>query len=148
MTKPHPPTFITNVRLNAVEHAQAKLHDCVRCYFAFKKMCWSSHLDINITHRIESLMFKIIARWEPALENIEQAAQANGQMAKCVVAAARLNRRTIYQRYASHMQDLADRMAEELIQPANIENTICRTFGFEEGPRWDSPGNIQCINAV
>ncbi len=69
-------------------------------------------------------------------------------MAKYVVAATRLNQCAIYQRYASHMQDLADRMIEDLIQLANIESTICRIFSFEEGPLWNSPGNIRCINAV
>ncbi len=93
-------------------------------------------------------MFDIIARWEHALEDIERAAPANGRTAMSVVAAARLNRRAIYQRYALHMQDLADRMADNLIQLANIEDTIHRVFGFEEGPLWDSPGNIRCINAV
>ncbi len=39
----------THIRLNAVEHLQAKLHECIRCYFAFKKMHWSSCLDVSIT---------------------------------------------------------------------------------------------------
>ncbi len=106
---------VTHIRVNAAEHLQAKLHDCVRCYFAFKKMRWSGRLDINITRRIESLMFDIIARWEHALEDIERAAQVNGRTAKYVVAATRLNRCAIYQRYASHMQDLADQMPDDLI---------------------------------
>ncbi len=87
-------------------------------------------------------MFEIAAHWETALENIEQAAQANNQMAKYIVATAQLNQHAIYQHYASHMQDLADRLPEDQICPANIENTICWTFGFEEGLLWDSPGNI------
>ncbi len=69
---------VTHICINAAEHPQAKLHDCVRCYFAFKKMRWSGRLDIDITRRIESLMFEIVARWEHALEDIERAAQANG----------------------------------------------------------------------
>ncbi len=40
------------------------------------------------------------------------------------------------------MQGLADRMPDDQIQPANIEDTIIQVFGFEEGPLWDSPGNI------
>ncbi len=79
---------VTNIHVNAAEHLQAKLHDCVRCYFAFKKMRWSGRLDVDFTHRIESLMFEIIAHWEPALEDIERVAQVNGRMAKYVVAAA------------------------------------------------------------
>ncbi len=67
----------THICNSSTKYPQAKLHECIRCYFAFKKMCWSSHLDISITHRIESLMFEIVARWEAALENIEQAAKAN-----------------------------------------------------------------------
>ncbi len=132
----------THICLNAAEYPQAKLHDCVRCYFTFRKQCWSSRLDINVTRRIESLMFEIIGRWETTLEGIERAAQSLNRMAKYVMATAHLNKRAIFQRYASHMQDLADRVAEERIRPASIETTIRRTFGFEEGPLWDSPGNI------
>ncbi len=43
------------------------------------------------------------------------------------------------------MQELAD---ENRIQPADIEDTIHRVFGFEDGPLWDSPDNIRRINAV
>ncbi len=39
-------------------------------------------------------------------------------------------------------------MLEDQLHPASIENTIRRTFAFEEGPLWDSPSNIRCINAV
>ncbi len=72
----------------------------------------------------------------------------NHQTAKYVVAAARLNQHAIFQCYASHMQDLADRMPKDQVHPADIENTIHQTFAFEEGPLWDSPGNIQHINAI
>ncbi len=65
-------------------------------------------------------MFEIVARWESALDNIKQAARANGQSAKWIVGAARLNRRTIYQRYAMHMQSLTDRMPQDLLRLASI----------------------------
>ncbi|MCP4596425.1 hypothetical protein, partial [Neptuniibacter sp.] len=68
------------------------------------------------------MMYEVHARWEPALENIERLAQESDRMAKYVVAAARLNRRAIYQRYASHMQELADHLPDDQIQPANIED--------------------------
>ncbi len=68
---------VTHLCVIATEHPQVKLHDCMRCYFAFKKMHWCSRLDIDMTHRIESMMFEVHARWEPALENIERLAQEN-----------------------------------------------------------------------
>ncbi len=75
-------------------------------------------------------------------------AHENDRTAKYVAVAARLNRRAIFQRYATHMQELADKMKEDLIQPADIEDTIHRVFGFEDGPLWDSPNNIRRLNAV
>ncbi|MCP4595003.1 hypothetical protein, partial [Neptuniibacter sp.] len=137
---------VTNLHVIAGEHPQSKLHDSVRCYFAFRKMRWSSRLDIDMTHRIESMMFEIYAQWEPALRGIERVAHENDRTAKYVVAAARLNQRAIFQCYATHMQDLADKIQDEnWIQPADIEDTIRRVFGFEDGPLWDSPNNIRCI---
>ncbi len=50
---------VTYLRVIAGEHPQSKLHESIRCYFTFKKMRWSSRLDINMTHRIESMMFEI-----------------------------------------------------------------------------------------
>ncbi len=132
----------THIHNHSTEYPQVKLHECVHCYFAFKKVCWSNRLDIFQSHRIEALMCGIVAQWETALENIEQAAQANNQSAKYIVAAAQLNRHAIYQHYASHMQDLADRMPEDQVRQADIEGMIRRTFGFEDGPLSDSPGNI------
>ncbi len=69
-------------------------------------------------------MFEIIGRWESTLEGIERAAQSLNRMAKYVMAAAHLNKWAIFQRYASHMQDLADRVAEEQIRLASIKTTI------------------------
>ncbi len=40
------------------------------------------------------------------------------------------------------MQDLADGVPEDQIHMASIEKTIRQTFGFEEGPLWDSPKNV------
>ncbi len=87
-------------------------------------------------------MFDIVAHWESALESIERVAHENDRTAKYIVAAARLNRRTIYQQYATHMQDLSDRVADDHLRLANIEDMIHQTFSFEEGPLWDSPANI------
>ncbi len=130
----------THILNHATEYPQAKLHECLCCYFNFKKMCWCDCLNIYQTHRIKALIFEIAARWDPALESIEQAARANNQSAKWVVGTAQLNQCTIYQHYAMHMQDL--------LHPASIEDMIHWTFGFEDGPLFDSPGNIQQINAI
>ncbi len=72
----------------------------------------------------------------------------NNQTAKYVVATAQLNQHAIYQRYAMHMQDLADRVLHDMIRLTDIEGTIHRTFGFEDSLLYDSPGNIRRINAV
>ncbi len=68
---------VAYLRVIAGEHPQSKLHDSVRCYFTFRKMRWCSCLDVDMTHRIESMMFEICARWEPALRNIEREAHEN-----------------------------------------------------------------------
>ncbi len=64
------------------------------------------------------------------------------------MAAARLNWHAISQRYAVHMQELANKVSDTQLRPANIEDTIRQVFGFEEGPLWDSPANIRRINAI
>ncbi len=46
------------------------------------------------------------------------------------------------------MQDLADRVAEDQIRLASIEDTIRRVFGFEDSLLWDSPGDVRRINAA
>ncbi len=133
---------VTHILNHAVENPQAKLHECIRCYFNFKKVCWCDHLNIIQTNRIESLMFEIIARWESTLNNIEQMAQASNLSAKWVMGAARLNRHAIYQRYTTHMQGLADKLPSDQIHPASIEDTIRWTFGFNDGQLFDTPNNI------
>ncbi len=40
------------------------------------------------------------------------------------MAAARLNRHAIYQRYAMHMQKLADEMLQDKVRLASIEDMI------------------------
>ncbi len=40
----------THIRNNATEYPQAKLHECIHCYFAFKKMHWSDRLNLYQTH--------------------------------------------------------------------------------------------------
>ncbi len=81
-------------------------------------------------------MFEIVARWDSSLVNIEQMARANNQLAKWVMGAARLNQRAINQRYAAHMQRLADEVLQDKICPASIEDMIHRTFQFNEGLLW------------
>ncbi len=39
-------------------------------------------------------------------------------------------------------------MPEDQVHPASIKDMIRRTFGFEDGSLFDSPGNIRCITAV
>ncbi len=142
-------TFVVDHIINyATNHLQAKFHKCIHCYFNFKKARWCNCLNILQTHRIESLMFEIVAQWDSTLENIEQTAQANNQSAKWVMSAARLNQHAIYQCYAMHMQKLADEILQDRIRPASIKDTIRRTFQFDNGPLWDSPHNIQQINAT
>ncbi len=46
------------------------------------------------------------------------------------------------------MQKLADEIPQDRICPASIEDTIHWTFQFDNGPLWDSPHNIQQINAT
>ncbi len=58
------------------------------------------------------------------------------------MSAARLNQHAIYQRYAMHMQKLADEMPQDKICPASIEDTIRWTFGFDDGQLFDTPNNI------
>ncbi len=93
-------------------------------------------------------MFEIIACWESTLNNIEQTARVSNQSPKWVVGAARLNRHAIYQHYAMHMQGLADKLPSDQIRLASIEDMIRRTFGFNDGQLFDTPSNIQRIDAV
>ncbi len=74
--------------------------------------------------------------------------EENGCSAKWVIAAARLNQHAIYQHYAKNMQRLADKHPPENVHPASIEDTIRRTFQFEQGSLWDTPHNIAQINAA
>ncbi len=120
----------------------------MHCYWNFKDSHWCDCLNIYQMHRIESLMFKIVARWESTLNNITRTAEANRQSAKWVIAAAHLNQCAIYQRYAEHMQRLANEHPPEMVHPASIEDMICRTFQFEQGWLWDSPYNVEQINAT
>ncbi len=73
-----PYSHITYVIDHIINHAAnnlwAKFHESIRCFFNFEKSCWCNHLNILQTHRIKSLMFEIIARWDSTLDNIEQMA--------------------------------------------------------------------------
>ncbi len=75
-------------------------------------------------------------------------ASANNQLAKWVMSAAQLNQHTIYQHYTVHMQKLADEVLQDKLRPASIEDTIRQTFQFDNGPLFDTPNNIQRINAI
>ncbi len=68
-----------------------------RCFWNFQTGHWSDRLNIPQTHRIESLMFEVVDRWESTLADILWMAEENGCSAKWVVAAARLNQHAIYQ---------------------------------------------------
>ncbi len=133
---------VTHILNHAAENPQAKLHECIRCYFNFKKVCWCDRLNVFQTKRLKSLMFEIVARWESTLENIEQMVLASNQLAKWIVGAARLNWHAIYQRYATHMQNLADRLPQDQLHPASIEGTIYQTFGFNDGPLLNTLSNV------
>ncbi len=93
-------------------------------------------------------MFKIIERWKSTLADILRMAKQNRRSAKWVIAAAHINQRAIYQRYAEHMQKLADEHPLEKVHPASIKDTIRQTFQFEQELLWDSPYNIQQINSA
>ncbi len=84
----HIPYVVDHIINHATNNPQAKFHESIRCFFNFQDACWCDRLNILQTHRIESLMFEIVARWDSTLENIEQMAQANSQLAKWVVSAA------------------------------------------------------------
>ncbi len=91
-------------------------------------------------------MFEVTERWDSSLTDILQRAKENGHSAKWVIAAACINQHAIWQCHTEHMQTLADEHPPERVHPASIEDTICRTFQFEQGPLWDSPYNIEQIN--
>ncbi len=139
---------IEHIINQAANHPQAKFHELMSCYWNFQDSRWCDHLNIYQMHHLESLMFEIVERWESTLANITRMAEVNGQSAKWVIAAAHLNQRAIYQCYAEHMQKLADEHPPETIHPARNEDTICRTFQFNQGPLWDLPYNIEQINAA
>ncbi len=53
-------SIVTHVLNHAVEHPQAKLHKCIRCYFNFKKVRWCDRLNIYQTKRLKTLMIEIV----------------------------------------------------------------------------------------
>ncbi len=107
-------------------------------------------MNLHQKHCIKLLMFDITQHWESALQGIWRRAADDGcgHSGKWVVAAARINQRAIWQRYAEHFQVLADTMPLEHFRPASIKDTIRQTFKFEQDPLWDSPHNVRCTNFI
>ncbi len=103
---------INHVVQHIINHAanrpQAKFHESMCCFWNFQTGHWCDRLNIYQMHRIESLMFEVINRWESTLTDILWMTEENGCSAKWVVAATRVNQRAIYQCYDEHMQTLAN----------------------------------------
>ncbi len=58
--------IIQHILNNAANHHQARFHEVMHCFWNLQFSCWCHHLNILQMHHIESLMFEVTARWEPA----------------------------------------------------------------------------------